>query len=214
MESNDGENAELRVAAVSALYQAEISGNTADLQATTTTALGLLAYLGVTAALIAETPAMLLVFLPLPLLAAVSFQVLRAAVVVRRAQSARQYELVLARYARALKQVSDGRLGSGYFNKIDDVALIWAEEKWSVSKACRLIIAVFAYFGLYATSCFYTFYLVHNFAQRPESSSIEAWLWLAAYIILWLLVIVAAISLFFCPGPGQAASVDLDETQG
>jgi len=191
-----------QVAAIAALYQSEISANVGELQATTTIVFGLLAYLAATIFAIDQVGPVPLTLLPLGVLFGCAYQMLRAAVVMRRASVARSYEGRLAEIAGFSAQYQQRALGSGFYGSLDDIGIIMAaRERGWVAKAA---VAGFAYAGLYILAFGYTAVVVWrlwNVTGGADWTAVTAAVYLAAWLAFgcvafgYLLKPVAAASL-------------------
>lgn len=193
MSVDNSHGAEGRIAALSALHQNEISANIGELQATTAISLGLLTYLAATIFLFNDLTPELLALLPLGVLFGCSYQMLRAAVVVRRAALARAYERCLAEAVGFADEYVRGTLGSPFYGSLDDVSVIL--ERRGPGWVPKLFIAVVAYFGLYGFSVLYTCLVLVELWNQVGL----AWLtvgWTVTYAISWLGFLIAAASSF------------------
>lgn len=185
---------EVELAAVTALYQSEISANIGDLQAATSITLGLLAYLSVTLFAMDSLASGLLPLLPLAVIFACFYQMLRAAVVVRRAALARAYERRIARLGGFLSAFKKGTLGSQFYGEIDDIDVIRSAP--GPRKAARLLLAVSAYLGLYVLSVLYTGLVMSKYIGEADPAVWAKVAWCVVYVFLWLTFLVAAASVF------------------
>ncbi len=151
-----------QVAALSAMYQSEISANVGELQASTSIVLGLLAYLAATVVFIDHEngpSTVVLALLPMGAVFGCTFQMLRAAVVVRRAALARVYERQLADVVGFAKEYDARALGSPFYGQLDDIGIILEKTRAGKRKKGWLVqamAAALAYFGLYLLSVAYT----------------------------------------------------------
>lgn len=152
---------EAKIQALSALYQTEIGANVGELQATTLIVIGLLAYLSATIFFLGQLSPTLLSLLPLGVLFGATYQMLRAAVVVRRARLARAYERSLVEIAGFDPGDYDrGKAGSMFYGQLDDLNIIRGQQTtglWSkIGRWSNIAVAVAAYSGLYLLSIGYT----------------------------------------------------------
>ena len=191
------------VAALVGLHQSEISANVGELQAATTIALGLLAYLASTVFLIDDDlPTRLLTLLPLGVIFGCTYQMLRAGVVVRRAAVAREYERQLARVLGFEAELSRAMIGSPFYGSVDDIGVI-AQER-GLGKWPRLFLAAVSYVGLYALSVGYTALIMAEVLGRKDSG---AWglVMCLVYVALWSVMLGGAWMLF---RPREVCSID------
>lgn len=190
-----------KVTALSAMYQSEISANIGELQATTAIVLGLLTYLAATLFLFGQLKPSVLPLLPLGVIFACAYQMLRAAVVVRRAAVARTYELRLAEVVGFKELVEEAKLGSPFYGSIDDLGLIVTrrESRWPLKAA----VAVMAYFGLYGLSILYTVLVMADRWSRPDGSNWTSLWWSLGYAVLWIGLLAAAFYLFRTEKPAE-----------
>lgn len=202
--ATSGQPSDHQTEALVALYETEISANVGELQATTAIVLGLLAYLAATTFAISsiQNPK-LLPLLPLGVLFACTYQLLRAAVVVRRASLARQYEGRLVEIAGYSAQAfQDGQVGSRFYGQLDDIGVLL--EKRPAGWLGKFIVAAVAYFGLYLVAIVYTVVVLWEMTNRCD----DGWYsgaCILGYIVAWVSLGVGARYLF---APAQPATPD------
>ncbi|MEE6273316.1 hypothetical protein V2J56_08140 [Georgenia sp. MJ206] len=196
----DSHGREGRIAALSVLHQTETSSNVGELQATTAISLGLLTYLAATIFLFDDLAPELLALLPLGVLFGCSYQMLRAAVVVRRAALTRAYERCLAEAIGFPDEYAQGKLGSPFYASLDDIGVI--RERREPGWLPRLFVAAVAYLGLYGLSVLYTTLVLIEVWDQVGA----AWLTFGctiAYAIFWLGFLVAAFISFQPRSPSK-----------
>lgn len=198
--ATSGQPSDHQTEALVALYETEISANVGELQATTAIVLGLLAYLAATLFAIGsiQNPK-LLPLLPLGVLFGCSYQLLRAAVVVRRASLARQYEGRLVEIAGYSTQAfQDGQVGSRFYGQLDDIGVLL--EKRPAGWLGKFIVATVAYFGLYLLAIAYTVVVLREMTNRGDYGWYSG-AWILGYIVAWVSLGVGARYLFAAAQP-------------
>lgn len=186
--------------ALVALYETEISANIGELQATTTIVLGLLAYLAATLFAIdsIQNPK-LLPLLPLGVLFGCTYQLLRAAVALRRASLAREYEGRLVEIAGYSTQAfQDGQVGSPFYGQLDDIGVLL--KKRPAGWLGKFIVAVVAYAGLYLLAIAYTVVVLCEMTNRGDYGWYSG-AWILGYIVAWVSLGVGARYLFAAAQP-------------
>lgn len=191
-----------RVAILSSLHQTEISANVGELQSGSSLILGSMAYFAATVLVVRDDKLgfEFLLLLPLGVLFLCAYHLLRTAVVVRRASLARHYEraLFVQLGSEQEKAFDEGRLGSPYYGRVDDVGLLLAMRPpgWLRS----VIVASFSYFGIYGLALLYSGLVIQEAWQRSDSALLVV---LAAlgYLLLFLVYAGFAAKAFFQPQP-------------
>jgi hypothetical protein len=201
--ANPGSSDSDTVTALSALYQSEISANIGELQATSAIVLGLLAYLATTIFFFDDVATRVLPLLPLGVAFACAYQMLRAAVVVRRAALARAYERRLAEIVGFKTEFDNAKLGSAFYGSLDDINVILKKPRKS-GWQFKALVAVIAYLGLYGLSILYTvLVLAERWSRHGTWPSL---VWTLGYIIIWGGLLTAAAFLFKPEEPAALAN--------
>jgi hypothetical protein len=139
--------------------------------------------------------------LPLGVIFGCAYQMLRAAVVVRRAAVARAYERHLADVVGFRDKFDKAELGSPFYGSLDDLGVIRTQRGrgWRLKAA----VAVIAYFGLYGLSLLYTVLVMADMWSRGGKWT-GLW-WSLGYIVLWGGLLTGAAYLF---RPEQPAALE------